>query len=267
MCKAFTLVELLVVIGIIALLIAILFPALNRAREEAVRVRCANQLRQLTQACHLYLNEFREYPEAPLMTSMGAAAPSGITIELLNELGRQLKWTPTFIDPAAPAAALPTLEQLPKVAVCPFRLRVGVFETVDTTGYGRPIWITGYQYTARLNEGPPNVFGHALQPKAGAQRRGTGRGTIWADQIAFLAVGGQDSGYGYFHFRGSLSFNPNGGTVRDYRPLTGQHRAFDDGSVEWRAGSEIPLERATMDQTAPYKVALPGNAIVLWYWF
>jgi prepilin-type N-terminal cleavage/methylation domain-containing protein/prepilin-type processing-associated H-X9-DG protein len=55
--RGFTLVELLVVIGIIALLISILLPSLNRARETANRVKCSANLKSLGQSLLLYAND------------------------------------------------------------------------------------------------------------------------------------------------------------------------------------------------------------------
>src|SRR4051812_43012904 len=59
--SGFTLVELLVVIGIIALLVSVLLPTLGKARAAAVRTQCASNLRQFGIADQMYLNTYRDW--------------------------------------------------------------------------------------------------------------------------------------------------------------------------------------------------------------
>jgi len=138
---AFTLIELLVVIAIIGVLIGLLLPAVQKVRDAANRIKCLNNIRQLSLATHNYV-----------ATYDGVLPPA-----LTNDNGKNRWWfgetTPgvTAIDTGR-GHLMPFLESNRGVLQCPNAVPQIVHQRYEgsTGGYGY-----NYEYLAPLNFAPP----------------------------------------------------------------------------------------------------------------
>ena len=113
--KGFTLVELLVVIAIIGILIAMLLPAVQAAREAARRMQCTNNLKQLGLAAHLYADSHNN--QFPIANP--AVSRHGLFTHLLPYLEQQAFYDQLDLDGKTTSEPVELREVVVDAYVCP----------------------------------------------------------------------------------------------------------------------------------------------------
>jgi len=145
--RGFTIVELLIVIAVIGILIALILPAVQQARETSRRIQCQNKLRQLGLACHNYLDVHQMLPggtngsgcrnASDCPTETTARMRASIFVALLPFLEQRALFEEYSSAPAAPWSGAPYWNVQLAALQCPSdgQLRIGGPDPVGMSNY------------------------------------------------------------------------------------------------------------------------------------
>jgi len=173
--RGFTLIELLVVIAIIAILIGLLLPAVQQAREAARRVQCKNNLKQMGLALHNYHDVFNRFPAAMTFVAGSSDQTSAcLNVAILPYLEQAN--LQNLLDPSVPWFFVPAdvaRRQLP-IFACPTDTAPSATTYPFIQSFGLPVGGTfgnsSYGHSIGLNDAlcfSPGLGGRPVTPESG----------------------------------------------------------------------------------------------------
>jgi prepilin-type N-terminal cleavage/methylation domain-containing protein len=214
---AFTLIELLVVIAIIAVLIGLLLPAVQKVRQAAARIKCANNLKQLGLGLHSYHDVNDSLPPSALMYSFSTSTPDYGWLALLLPFIEQDNLYTTCNIPINPLGATQNatlLANSPPNFLCPSDPSGITSWTNNTDTAGTPGGVTNYFACLGANwGGDPNGTGWNNQFGSGGVFAGPILDPRWANPSITGTYDGLDFGDGAFqgyYFPTTIPFNVKG---------------------------------------------------------
>jgi prepilin-type N-terminal cleavage/methylation domain-containing protein len=150
----FTLVELLVVIAIIAILIALLLPAVQKVREAANKAKCANNLKQLGLACQGYHDTYHTLPVSSLICTWSASTPDwGWPALILPFIEQEGMYLGCNVPNDALDLHMNYLGYTQPIFLCPSDPATGRPRTDDADNYGLQVGPTNYFASLGANWG------------------------------------------------------------------------------------------------------------------
>ena len=224
----FTLVELLVVIAIIGILIALLFPAIQAAREAARRCTCRNHLRQIGLAMHMYHDSQGHLPPASIHPSIDSNRESALLFVLpyLEEANRFVTYNPDLgtSDPANKGVVEATIP----VYLCPSMIHAtggdetGPSSYASSTGSQSPWLITKHDGAIVSS---PSIVRLKDVTDGTAHTLAFGEEDFFADQVC-----DRDSPVGP-KWAGGYIIDSFAATWGPFNPQSRPHPEVDPGSV------------------------------------